>query len=79
MSTTEESEVTTDAADDAADLLPTGTVVQAEPIVEELPEGGLTSEAAAEMLPSGDAADEPAEPHPPTVDEIGRASRTGRV
>ncbi len=71
MSTTEESEVTTDAADaadDAADLLPTGTVVQAEPIVEELPEGGLTSEAAAEMLPSGDAADEPSEPDPPTVD-----------
>jgi transcriptional antiterminator NusG len=71
MSTTEESEVTTDAADaadDAADLLPTGTVVQAEPIVEELPEGGLTSEAAAEMLPSGDAADEPYEPDPPTVD-----------
>ena len=65
MSTTEESEVTTDADDD---LLPTGTVVQAEPIVEELPEGGLTSEAAAEMLPSGDAADEPSEPDPPTVD-----------
>ncbi len=54
MSTTEESEVTTEAADADTDLLPTGTVVQAEPAVEELPEGGLTTEAASEMLPSGD-------------------------
>ena len=70
MSTTEESEATTDAADDAADLLPTGTVVQAEPTAEEPPEGGLTSEAAAEMLPSGAAGtdEEPSEPDPPTVD-----------
>jgi len=72
MSTTEESEVTTDVADEAADLLPTGTVVQAEPTTEELPEGGLTSEAAAEMLPSGDAdaaaADEPPEPEPAAAD-----------
>jgi len=70
MSTTEESEATTDAADDATDLLPTGTVVQAEPTVEELSEGGLTSEAAAEMLPSGAAGtgEEPSEPDPPTVD-----------
>ena len=30
MSTTEESEATTDAADDATDLLPTGTVVPVE-------------------------------------------------
>ncbi|MDP7542687.1 MAG: hypothetical protein QF653_05510, partial [Acidimicrobiales bacterium] len=70
MSTTEESEVTTESTDAATDLLPTGTVVQAEPIVEELPEGGLTSEAAAEMLPSGAAGDdeEPSEPEPVAVD-----------
>ena len=70
MSTTEESEATTDAADDATDLLPTGTVVPAEPTVEELPEGGLTSEVAAEMLPSGAAGtdEEPSEPESPTVD-----------
>jgi transcriptional antiterminator NusG len=70
MSTTEESEVTTESTDAATDLLPTGTVVQADPIVEELPEGGLTSEAAAEMLPSGAAGDdeEPSEPEPVAVD-----------
>ena len=70
MSTTEESEATTDAADDATDLLPTGTVVPVESTVEELPEGGLTSEVAAEMLPSGAAGtdEEPSEPDPPTVD-----------
>ena len=70
MSTTEESEATTDAADDATDLLPTGTVVPVESTVEELPEGGLTSEVAAEMLPSGAAGtdEEPSEPESPTVD-----------
>jgi transcriptional antiterminator NusG len=70
MSTTEESEVTTAAADADTDLLPTGTVVQAEPAVEELPEGGLTTEAASEMLPSGDAAaeEEIPEPEPATPD-----------
>ena len=70
MSTTEEPVATTDAADDATDLLPTGTVVPVESTVEELPEGGLTSEVAAEMLPSGAAGtdEEPSEPESPTVD-----------
>ena len=70
MSTTEESVATTDAADDATDLLPTGTVVPVESTVEELPEGGLTSEVAAEMLPSGAAGtdEEPSEPESPTAD-----------
>ena len=59
MSTTEEPEVTTDAVDAAADLLPTGTVEQAVAVADEVPEGGLTTDAAADLLPTGDAPTEP--------------------
>ena len=58
MSTTEEPEATTDAVDVAADLLPTGTVEQAVAVVDEMPEGGLTTDAAADLLPTGDASSE---------------------
>ena len=66
MSTTEEPEATTDAVDVAADLLPTGTVEQAVAVVDEMPEGGLTTDAAADLLPTGDA---PSEPEAPAADE----------
>mgnify|MGYP001380653507 CR=1 FL=1 len=66
MSTTEEPEATTDAVDVAADLLPTGTVEQAVAVVDEMPEGGLTTDAAADLLPTGDA---PSEPEVPAADE----------
>jgi len=62
MSTTEEPEATTDAVDVAADLLPTGTVEQAVAVVDEMPEGGLTTDAAADLLPTGDASSEPEAP-----------------
>jgi len=66
MSTTEEPEATTDAVDVAADLLPTGTVEQAVAVVDEMPEGGLTTDAAADLLPTGDA---PSESEAPAADE----------
>ena len=64
MSTTEEPEVTTEVLDAASELLPTGKVVHADEPVEELLEGGLTTEAAADLLPTGDAVvgETPAEP-----------------
>jgi len=72
MSTTEEPEATTDAVDVAADLLPTGTVEQAVAVVDEMPEGGLTTDAAADLLPTGDAPSEPdapSESEAPAADE----------
>ena len=66
MSTTEEPEATTDVVDVAADLLPTGTVEQTVAVVDEVPEGGLTTDAAADLLPTGDA---PPEPDAPAADE----------
>ena len=66
MSTTEEPEATTDVVDVAADLLPTGTVEQTVAVVDEVPEGGLTTDAAADLLPTGDA---PSEPDAPAADE----------
>ena len=66
MSTTEEPKDPTDAVDVAADLLPTGTVEQAVAVVDEMPEGGLTTDAAADLLPTGDA---PSEPEAPAADE----------
>jgi len=72
MSTTEEPEATTDAVDVAADLLPTGTVEQAVLVADEVPEGGLTTDAAADLLPTGDApseSDVPSESEAPAADE----------
>ena len=66
MSTTEEPEVTPDAVDVASHLLPTGTVEQAVAVVDEVPEGGLTTDAAADLLPTGDA---PSEPEAPAAGE----------
>ena len=70
MSTTEEPEVTTEVLDAASELLPTGKVVHADEPVEELLEGGLTTEAAAALLPTGDAAvdETPAEPESSSAD-----------
>ena len=67
MSTTEEPEepeVTNEVLDAVSEFLPTGKVVHADEPVEELLEGGLTTEAAADLLPTGDAAvdETPAEP-----------------
>ena len=73
MSTTEEPEepeVTNEVLDAVSELLPTGKVVHADEPVEELLEGGLTTEAAADLLPTGDAAvdETPAEPESSSAD-----------